>query len=81
MRGGYAGMFFRGEIEAALRRFNPWMSDDTVRCAVEAVEASPAIIEENRDMLAWLRGERQWNDEREARHRLVRLIDFDTPAA
>ena len=32
-------------------------------------------------MLAWLRGERQWYDEAEQRHRQVRLIDFDTPGA
>ena len=29
----------------------------------------------------WLRGERQWYDEAEQRHRQVRLIDFDTPGA
>ena len=28
-------------------------------------------------MLAWLRGEGQWYDEAEQRHRPVRLIDFD----
>jgi type I restriction enzyme R subunit len=27
-RGGEAGMLFRDEIEAALARFNPWLSDD-----------------------------------------------------
>ena len=32
-------------------------------------------------MLAWLRGERQWYDEAEQRHRQVRLIDFDEPSA
>ena len=32
-------------------------------------------------MLAWLRGERQWYDEAEQRHRQVRLVDFDDPSA
>jgi type I restriction enzyme R subunit len=31
-------------------------------------------------MLAWLRGERQWYDENEARQRHVQLIDFDNPS-
>ena len=41
----------------------------------------PATIEGNRQMLAWLRGERQWNDEAEQRYRQVTLVDFDTPGA
>ena len=81
MRGSPAGTLFRGELEASIQRFNPWMAEDAVRSAVETIEAIPPTIEGNRDMLAWLRGERQWYDEAEARHRHVRLIDFDTPAA
>jgi type I restriction enzyme R subunit len=34
----------------------------------------------NREMLAWLRGERQWYDEVEKPHRHVQLVEFDTPA-
>ena len=81
MRGGHAGMFLRGELEATLRRFNPWMTADAVRSAVETIEATPPTIEGNRELLAWLRGERQWYDEADASHRHVRLIDFDTPGA
>ena len=80
-RGGTGGMLFRGELEAALRRFNPWMNDDAVRSTMERLEALPPTIEGNRDVLAWLRGERQGYDEAERRHRPVRLIDFDTPSA
>ena len=80
-RGSQGGTLFRGELEATVRQFNPWMTEDGVRSAVETIEAIPPTIEGNRDMLAWLRGERQWYDEAEARHRHVRLIDFDTPAA
>ena len=81
MRGGEAGLLFRGVLEDALRRFNPWLTDDAVRSVVENIQALPPTIEGNRQMLAWLRGERQWYDEDEQRHRQVRLIDFDDPSA
>jgi len=80
-RGGEAGMLFHDEVEAALHRCNPWLGDEAVRAAVERIEALPATIEGNREMLAWLRGERQWYDEAERRQRPVRLVDFDTPGA
>ncbi len=80
-RGGIAGMLFRGELEAALYRFNPWMGDDAIRQVVERLEALPPTIEGNRETLAWLRGERQWYDEGEGRHRRVGLVDFEKPDA
>ena len=79
-RGGEDGMLFRDELEGALGRFNPWMTDDVIRSVVERIEAIPPTIEGNREMLAWLHGERQWYDEAEKRHRRVRLVDFETPA-
>ena len=81
MGGGQAGTLFWSEVEGTLRRFNPWMTEDAIRSAVETIEAIPPSIEGNREMLAWLRGERQWYDEAEERHRRVRLIEFDTPGA
>ena len=81
MRGGEAGLLFRVVLEEALRRFNSWMTDDAVRSVVENLQALPSNIEGNRQMLAWLRGERQWYDENEQRHRQVRLIDFDDTSA
>ncbi len=81
MRGGEAGLLFRGVLEEALHRFNSWMTDDAVRSVVENIQALPPTIEGNRQMLAWLRGERQWYDETEQRHRQVRLVDFDDPRA
>ena len=81
LRGGDAGLFFRAELEGVLRRFNSWMFDEAIRSAVEKIEAIPPTIDGNREMLAWLRGERQWYDEAESRHRHVRLIDFETPGA
>ena len=80
-RGGEAGMLFRDDLGSTLAAFNPWMSAGTVRQVIERLEALPPTIEGNRDMLAWLRGERQWYDDGEKRHRRVRLVDFDTPAA
>ena len=80
-RGGAAGMLFRDELEDAISRFNPWMSEEAVRGAFERIEALPPTIEGNREMLAWLRGERQWYDEAARRQRPVRLIDFEQPQA
>ena len=80
-RGGEAGLLFRDELEEALHRFNPWMSGDAVHSAVERLEALPATIEGNREMLSWLRGERSLYDEAEERHRPVVLIDFEHPGA
>lgn len=80
-RGGRDRAFFRGELEAAIRRFNPWLAPDAGRSVVERIEAIPPTIEGNREVLAWMRGERQRYDEAEERHRFVRLIDFDDPNA
>ena len=80
-RGGEAGVLFRGELVRTLKRFNSWMAEDATSSAVERLEALPPTIEGNREMLAWLRGERQWYDEAEQRHRPVQLIDFETPDA
>ena len=57
-RGGEAGMLSRGDLEAKLRQFNSWMTDDAIRSAVERLEALPPTIEGNREVLAWLRGDR-----------------------
>ena len=74
-RGGQEGTLLREDLEAALGRFNPWMNAGAIRAVVERIEALPATIEGNREVLAWLRGERQGYDEAEARHRPVRLVD------
>ena len=78
-RGGEAGTLFRDEIEGALRRFNAWMTDDAIRSVIDRFEAIPPTIEGNREILSWLRGEQQWYDENEQRHRRVRFIDFEHP--
>ncbi len=75
-RDGEAGTFFRDVLETKLAAFNPWMSTDIVRSVVETLDALPATIEGNRELLAWLRGERQWYDDSEKRHRPVTLINF-----
>jgi type I restriction enzyme R subunit len=78
-RGGDSGMLFRDELAAKLAEFNPWMKPDAVRSVIETIDAIPATIEGNRDVLAWLRGERSWYDEEEKRHRHVTLIRFEAP--
>ena len=80
-RGGEAGMLLRDELEAKLSEFNPWLSADALRSIIETLDAIPATIEGNREMLMWLRGERGWYDEAEKRHRRVQLIDFEHPDA
>lgn len=79
-RGGDAGIFFFDELETKLSTFNPWLSADAVRSIIETLDALPASIEGNRELLSWLRGECQWYDEIEKRHRAVALIDFEHPA-
>ena len=76
-RGGESGMLLRDELEAKLAQFNPWLDRDAIRSIIETLDAIPPTIEGNRDMLSWLRGERQWYDENEKRHRRVTLIDFE----
>jgi len=71
-------MLFRDELAVKLAKFNFWLNPDAVRSIIETIDAIPATIEGNRDVLAWLRGERSWYDEDEKRHRHVRLIDFET---
>ena len=79
-RGGEAGLFLRDELDAKLSEFNPWLVSDAARQIIERLEAVPATIEGNREILSWLRGERSVYDEAEKRHRRVKLVDFETPA-
>lgn len=76
-RGGEAGMLLRDELEANLAQLNRWMAKDAIRSVIETLDAIPPTIEGNREMLSWLRGERQWYDEDEKRHRRVTLLDFE----
>lgn len=80
-RGGEAGMLLRDELEAKLSEFNPWLSTDALRSIIETLDAIPATVDGNREMLMWLRGERGWYDEAEKRHRGVQLVEFEHPDA
>lgn len=80
-RGDDSARMFRGVLEQKILAFNPWLSAAAARSVVETLDALPASIEGNRELLSWLRGERQWYDEAEKRHRAVTLIDFVNPAA
>lgn len=81
LRQGRANMLFRDVLEDKLREFNLWMSEAVARSVVDTIDALPATIDGNRQVLSWLRGERQVYDDSEQRHRPVRVIDFDTPSA
>jgi len=78
MRGGDANMIMRDELATKLRKFNPWLSIDAVRSVIESMEAVPATVDGNRQMLAWMRGERSWYDEDEKRQRPVKVFAFDS---
>ncbi len=78
-RGGTTGMYLPHELESKLIEFNPWLSESAARAIVDTLEAQPSTIEGNREVLAWLRGERQAYDENEKRHRSVQLIDYEHP--
>ena len=77
-RHGRANMVFRDDLESKLVEFNSWLTDDQARAIVDTIEALPATIEGNRDVLSWIRGERQWYDDVEKRHRPVQVVDFET---
>lgn len=79
LRRGRDYMLFTSVLEGKLREFNPWLSPDQARSIVETIEALPASIEGNWEVLRWMRGEHTWNDENEKRARSVRLVDFDDP--
>jgi type I site-specific restriction-modification system R (restriction) subunit len=78
-RGSLDGMLFRDVVAAKLVEFNPWLPRDAALAIVETLEAIPPTVEGNREMLAWMRGDRQWHDEAEKRHRRITLVDFDRP--
>lgn len=80
-RHGRANMLFRDDLDAKLLEFNSWLTDDQARAIVDTIEALPPTIEGNRDVLAWMRGERQWYDEAEKRHRPIQVVDFDNPSS
>jgi type I restriction enzyme R subunit len=78
-RGGESGMFFQDELREKITSFNPWLSKDAITSVIETLDAIPATVEGNRDMLDWLRGQRQWYNEAENRHDRVQIIDFEHP--
>ena len=65
MRRGRANMLFPQVLEDKLREFNPWLNEDQARAIVETHRSAAATIEGNREVLRWIRGERQWHDENE----------------
>lgn len=81
LRGGIENSFFHDVLLEKLLAFNSWLSQDAARSIMETMAALPPIIEGNRELLSWLRGEHSWHDEQEKRQRRVILVDFDHPAS
>jgi type I restriction enzyme R subunit len=79
LRGGTSQMLFPAELENKLHKFNPWLTESSARAIVDTIEAIPATIDGNREVLAWLRGENSRYDEQEQRHRPVQVVDFERP--
>jgi type I restriction enzyme, R subunit len=79
MRRGRANMLFPEVLEDKLRQLNPWLAEDQARAIVESIEALPATIEGNREVLRWLRGQRQWSDDTEQRQRPVQVVEYAFP--
>ena len=52
----------------------PFTDDDSY---IETLEALPATVEGNRQILGWIRGERSWYDEVEKRHIVATLQHTD----
>ncbi|MEV8440111.1 HsdR family type I site-specific deoxyribonuclease [Actinosynnema sp. NPDC051121] len=78
-RHGRANMLFRNDLEEKLLEFNHWLNEDQARAVVDTIDALPPTIEGNREVLSWIRGERQWYDEGEKRHRPIQVVDFEVP--
>lgn len=76
-RRGEGGLFFYAELNAALTRLNPFLSPDEVRTVIQQMEAAPATIEGNREILEWLRGQRSVYVAGEKRTRNLSVIDFE----
>ena len=58
-RGGIGGMLLRDALSAALTRFNTWLAPAAVNSIIETIDALPASVDGNREILHWLRGERR----------------------
>lgn len=79
LRRGRENMLFPSVLEDKLREFNSWLTADQARAIVETIDALPATIEGNWEVLRWMRGEHKWYDENEKLSRAVQLIDFANP--
>lgn len=77
LRRGEGGRFFYEELTERLLRLNPGLvTTDNVGSLIQSLESVPDTMEGNREILAWLRGQKSIHDEKEKRQRNVTLIDF-----
>lgn len=79
LRHGRENMLLTSVLEDKLRAFNSWLTSEQARAIVETIEALPATIEGNWEVMRWMRGEHKWYDENEKLSRAVQLVDFENP--
>ncbi len=80
LRGGDAGLYFTGILEAQLVRLNPGVVDiSRTGDILRRLNLLKPTIEGNRDAHSWLRGEQSVFVPEEKRERNVRVIDFEHP--
>jgi type I restriction enzyme, R subunit len=79
-RGGDAGLYFTGVLEAQLVRSNPEVVDtNRTGDILRRLNLLKPTLEGNREAHTWLRGEQSIFVPEEKRERNIRLIDFDHP--
>ena len=80
LRGGDAGLYFTGVLEAQLVRLNPGTVDlSRTGDILRRLNLFRPTIEGNREAHSWLRGEQSVFVPDEKRERNIRLIDFEHP--
>ena len=79
-RKGKEGKIFSQVLAKHLISFNQdFIGDEEANEIIRKLENIPDSIEGNQKILEWIRGERSFYDQKEERHRNVKIIDFDHP--
>ena len=78
LRKGKEGKFFYKILEEGLIHFNKdFIGNDEALEIIRKLEIIPDSIEGNKQILAWIRGERTFYDHEENRERNIKIIDFE----
>lgn len=78
LRSGETGLFLYPVLREKLIALNPGLvTEENVQEVIDRLEAASPTIEGNRQVLQWLRGQKQIRNEAEERDDYVRVIDFE----